>query len=58
MIMAKMPQKLRTMKLLIEQGIDPDSISGIEELWLWSARRMAQTMAAAEMAFMDSLKHG
>lgn len=54
--MARMPQKLRTMKLLIESGVDADSISGIEELWIWNARRMATTIAAAELAFMEYLK--
>lgn len=51
-----MPGNLRQMELKILNGIDPDSILGIERLWLWRLAKWLPVIEASEIRFIAEIR--
>jgi hypothetical protein len=50
-----MPNDLLQMKLKVMNGVDADSIPGIERLWLWNAKQMMNDFAEDHRNFFAYL---
>lgn len=53
---ANMPDDLRKMAIKVANGADPDSIFGIERLWLYRVDRDREKIDAEQTKFFDELR--
>jgi hypothetical protein len=53
-----MPNDLLQMKLKVLNGVDPDTIDGIERLWLWNAQMQSEQFEEDHRQFFEWLRKG